>query len=148
MNRACILIIVIGLATCTGCKKEDDNSLNSNETVLVEEAYPNMSGDTLSIMFDGEPITCEFINGEYVYQGDIIIDPNSLKSISGAGLSSSSKRWPGAKVYYTIDDDLPNSKRVIIDSYIGCTSFSLINTNTIFRRYGNNIISSHCRYSI
>ena len=84
----------------------------AQDLIYAEEAFPGSIGDSTTIAFNGEVITCTKINGEYVYQGDIIVTPSSFKSAKGAGLESTSKMWPKGIVYFTVSDDLPNKIRV------------------------------------
>lgn len=105
---ACILLLI------TDCSKDDDPlpSLNEEELIYAEQAFPNSSGDTVSIIYNGTRITCEVINGIYVYQGDIIIDPSTLKSTAGGGIEGDSKRWPYGIAYYVIADNVPRTERI------------------------------------
>ena len=103
--------VLIVLLVFNACSKEE-TSPRENENLFCEQAYPNMTGDTVNILLEGEEVTCEFINGEYVYQGDIILTPEPLKSTEGAGLKSLYKRWPNNTVFYRIHNNFPNTNRV------------------------------------
>lgn len=108
---ACILFVVAGFLF--SCEKDDtDNQVHDSELIYSEEAYPGIQGDTVSIILNGENVTCEVINGEYIFQGDIILVPDATKSAGGAGLEVSSKRWPGGVVYYSIEKNFPNQHRI------------------------------------
>jgi len=117
MKTKTILITLIAMLAITAlifqsCKKDDDPNNEQINEILFEEAYPDSEGDTISITFDGDTIVCEFINGEYVYQGDMIIVPDPTSSIKGAGINATSKRWPNRTIYYAIDSNLPKTNRV------------------------------------
>ncbi len=109
-----ILLFSCFFLSITNCSKEDDPlpSLNEEELLYAEEAFPSTSGDTVSITYNGTRITCELINGVYVYQGDIIIDPSTLKSTAGGGIEGDSKRWPYGIAYYVIADNVPRTERI------------------------------------
>jgi len=104
-----LLLIFISIS----CQKEDSDE-NSNDNLLYsEQAYPGINGDTLTIFLDGHPIVCEYINGEYIYQGDIIIVPDDeLKSTKGSAINASLLRWHNGIVPYTIHKDFPNQNRI------------------------------------
>jgi uncharacterized protein (TIGR02145 family) len=77
-----------------------------------EEAYPGITGETAQIYLEGELVTCQIINGEYIYQGDIILEPEQLPASKGAGLTAENKRWPYCTVYYSVNSNLPDQVRI------------------------------------
>ncbi len=80
-----------------------------------EQAFPGITGTIDSAIIDNDTIIFEVINGEYVFQGDIILTEEQLNGAGiskGAGYSSIARRWPGGIVYYEINDNLPNVSRV------------------------------------
>ena len=99
-----------------GCEKLFDSSDNTyeNENLLqAEEAFPNTSGEIVDIGYKGENLTCELIDGKYVFQGDMIINPDGNKrNLKGAGLDDDYMKWPYGRVYYTISDDILDPERI------------------------------------
>ncbi len=77
-----------------------------------EQIFPGKIGTTASVALDGVNVTCELINGLYIYQGDIILPGSQGQPTKGAALDVKSKYWPSNKVYYTISTSLPNQTRV------------------------------------
>ncbi|RYF67075.1 MAG: peptidase M12 [Cytophagaceae bacterium] len=82
----------------------------------LEAAYPRQTGTVQSGTYRGQPITYRAINGEAVYQGDIILSNSELSdadhATEGTGRTLKSLRWTGKIVYYTIDPTLPYQDRV------------------------------------
>lgn len=82
-----------------------------------EEAFPFQRGIPKTGTLNGEEIIYSLIDGQAVFQRDILINPDSLHDAGdlhteGAGRSKVSSRWPNKIVYYTIDPALPNTARV------------------------------------
>lgn len=92
-----------------------------------ELAFPGRSGDVRIgvVAIDGIAHSVQFeeVDGEKVFEGDILLDPGLLlmEGDTGAELgtyanhlaaTTSSRFWPGGMVAYTIDRDLSNPSRV------------------------------------
>ncbi|QMW04909.1 M12 family metallopeptidase [Spirosoma foliorum] len=85
-----------------------------------EEAFPLQQGPLKTGMLNGEKITYSLINGQAVFQSDILVSPDSIndsmdfhtQAIKGTGRKKLYSRWPNKTVYYTIDPELPNKARV------------------------------------
>lgn len=109
----CFASAVVVMQACKKTEEPDDHYSPTDEIFLyAEEAYPGISGDTVTVLLDGEPIVCEFINGEYIYQGDIIIHVDKTSSAKGTAIAAIWKRWPDGIVYYVIEEDFPKKERV------------------------------------
>ena len=90
----------------------------------VEVAYPNEIGAVSEVYFAGQKMAVEEIDGEYIYEGDIKLPPESLSSsyvelVYEKGQAPSEKsvgrkngRWPDNTVYYSIDSNLSSKERV------------------------------------
>lgn len=91
----------------------------------VEAAYPEETGAVQQVFFAGEQMAVEEINGDYVYEGDILLPPdmltsNPIKMIFDEGevptvsrsVGRTSARWPNNTVYYAIDGKLSSQNRV------------------------------------
>lgn len=100
------------------CEKDaEDSSTNISEEVIpIEEGYnleqgdPNLKGEITTIKYFGQSLQVEKINDQYVFEGDMIIFPDSQAKSTGRTLEST--RWPGSIVYYEIQDGFPNGQRI------------------------------------
>ncbi|TGE13991.1 M12 family metallopeptidase [Hymenobacter elongatus] len=112
------LLASVGIASLTGCSKEQEAAVPTGsaakQDAKVEEAYPSQTGTTLAGKFGGESIAYQQINGENVFEGDILLTQEQVRSeraqTESAGRNTG--KWPSAVVYYTIDANLPNQARV------------------------------------
>lgn len=88
-----------------GCEKSDSSDdVYQNENLLyAEEAFPNTNGEIVDVEFNGKNLTCELIDGKYVFQGDMIINPGTNKNLKGAGLDNDDEKWPYGRVYYSVN---------------------------------------------
>lgn len=91
----------------------------------IEEANPGASQGVQDIYFAGSKIPVETFEGDYVYQGDILIpmDMASTQEVKlvfekgetppvNKSVGRTSGRWPNNTVYYAIDSNLDNKARV------------------------------------
>lgn len=96
------------------------------EDVQVEVANMDAPGAVSQVYFGGMQIPVEDYNGNYVYQGDILLSPDMVsqqpeKLVYEQGetppaeksVGRTSGRWPNNTVYYSIDKGLANQGRVI-----------------------------------
>lgn len=73
-----------------------------------EEAYPGVEGNLVFSIVREDTIYSRLINGEYVFQGDIILTENQFQGSKGTGkMLQSTKMWPEGNVYYQISPSLP-----------------------------------------
>lgn len=98
----------------------ETESLEAN----VEVAYPNETGSLSEYFFAGRKMAMEEIDGEFIYQGDILFSPDMLSSkeqklvyepgekVSQKSVGRTSGRWPNNTVYYSIDSNLSDKNRV------------------------------------
>ena len=127
----------------------------------AERAYFNENGKISEGYYAGKSITYESINGENVFEGDIILPNNEvfkegsnfvLEDGQDPSLSKSvgrtSGRWPNNTVFYTIASDLPNKSRVTnaIASWENNTDLKFIErtnqSNYVYFRPGSGCSSS------
>lgn len=129
-KRETFYYLFLGLITLTfySCEKEtlenrsdqlsDQVSANS---VVQELAYPGQKGTLKEISIFGEKVSVEEINGENIYQGDMILDPSIFLEEAIDGTESIGKsfgrpgfvgNWPENTFVYEIASDLPNKQRV------------------------------------
>ena len=106
--------LILLLVLCAGCEKlTPSNSTNNNPDELdVEEAYPGRTGEIVDVTFNGETVECEFIDGEYILEGDIIITPDNNKNLKGVGIDFDDMKWPYGWVYYSISEDFEKQQRI------------------------------------
>ena len=104
-------------------EKEINQSNNQVEinSVNQELAYPGQKGTLKEISIFGEKVSVEEINGENIYQGDMILDPSIFLEEAIDGTESIGKsfgrpgyvgNWPENTFVYEIASDLPNKQRV------------------------------------
>lgn len=98
----------------------------AQEIIITEAANLKSSGSVSEVYFGGNKIPVESFNGDYVYQGDIMLAPDMVshgpqKLVYEKGetppanksVGRTSDRWPNNTVYYSIDSNLSNQARVI-----------------------------------
>lgn len=102
-----------------------EEQITGNEVLAnVEVAYPNETGKVSEVYFAGQKMAVEEIDGEYIYEGDIMFAPDMLSSkeqklvyepgekVSQKSVGRTSGRWPNNTVYYSIDSNLSGKERV------------------------------------
>ena len=78
---------------------------------MPAQAYPGQTGEIVKYEFNGDTITCELINGEIIFQGDIVLTEEQVESFSLKGASHFGLLkypWPNNTVYYEIDVNAPH----------------------------------------
>ena len=112
--------------TVHSCRKDKLNEFQENPEAIstdvdqcsecrTENAFPDQKGIIKSVTVDGVTLTYEEINGQAVFEGDIILNLeqlNHLGKIEGAGKRLLGNRWPGNKVYYTVEASLSGDSRI------------------------------------
>ncbi len=83
----------------------------SQEKHIQEIAFPDKTGEIVDIAYDNQNLKAEKINDLYVYEGDIIITEEDIKSFEKS-TGRTSRYWPNCTVYYSIESSLPNKQRV------------------------------------
>jgi len=113
------------MALLIGCTPNDNLVYNYDDEPLLytEQAYPDNTGDIVQLTLNGTTITCEKINDEYIFQGDILLQPSTRGAAYAEG-----DLWPENTVYYTINTNLPNPERVTqaIDYYHTYTNLNFV----------------------
>lgn len=100
-------VIVFGCVILFGCRQETVDPGTENE-VVTEEAFPGQSGEVVEVTLNGETVSVEVIEGQYVFEGDMMLPPDTR----GAATPLATLRWPNSVVYYKIDEMLPHPERV------------------------------------
>lgn len=106
--------LILAILLSVSCQKDDDPTptIETEELIYAELAFPGQMGESVTIQFDGAEVECEYINGYYVYQGDMLLNIDQTKSSKGGAITATSMRWPYGVVYYTINSNLPNQNRI------------------------------------
>ena len=84
---------------------EEDDSLFKEELAYAVDA------PTTKIMYYGEEIEVADNDGEYVFGGDIIVEPDDPE-LAAKGVVRTKGLWPKNVVPYVIDKNVPNKSRI------------------------------------
>jgi hypothetical protein len=107
--------LILVLVLCSNCEKLNPFNRQDNDTeslIEAEQAFPGEDGVIVDVEFNGRNITCELIDGKYVFQGDMIIEPDGNKNLKGAGTDYTDEKWPYGWVCYAIEDDVDRQERI------------------------------------
>lgn len=127
-NQLAILALGIAITSCSKDESQLDSVAelsNLSELDVTEKAYRDEIGTIHSGFYEGQKVIYEKINGDNIYEGDIIL-PEAFITDSNKNLvleqgqrpdvnksvGRTSGRWPNNTVYYAIDSDLPSQNRV------------------------------------
>ena len=121
-HRTSLLLLSVSISTfslLTACSNDQESVAPqvaaSSQDAKVELAYPNQKGQSQAGELGGQAIEYRKINGDNVYEGDILLTDAQVAATSGPRTESAGRtsgKWPSAVVYYTIDPALPNQARV------------------------------------
>ncbi|QED36490.1 peptidase M12 [Antarcticibacterium arcticum] len=132
MRRLNLLYLLPALAFLSCSEDSSTDPLTPEEQTTgtidvlanVEAAYPNEIGKVSEVYFAGQKIAVEEIDGEYIFEGDIMFTPDMLSNkeqklvyepgekVSQKSVGRTSGRWPNNTVYYSIDSNLSGKERV------------------------------------
>lgn len=135
MKKMRIVYLLPALALFMSCSKDDPNELDQIESTeiavesvaneeMAEAANADAPGNVREMFFGGHKVPVEEFNGEYVYQGDIILPKDMVSADEvqvvyergdapeNKSVGRTSARWPNNTVYYAIDGNLDNKTRV------------------------------------
>ena len=126
--------ILPAIALFASCSKDNPNELEEidnaelTEIAVNEESIELASpepGTVTDVYFAGQKLPVELYNGDYVYQGDILLPPDMVSNQevkmvfekgetppSNKSVGRTSGRWPNNTVYYAIDGSLSDQNRV------------------------------------
>ena len=133
---------MLSVVVFTACSTNEESLAPQNGVAnlgdpLVEQAFPNQTGQVFKGFLGIRPVSYEIINGQYVTEGDIILDGSRISSspqelsnagIQGESVGRTSGRWPNNIVYYNIASNLPDQSRVT-----GAIAHWKANTNVRFQ---------------
>ena len=115
---ACLALFgTISLASCSKDQPAQPAQLEQQAQAQAELAYPNQTGESKIGEWGGQPVSYQEINGDKVYEGDILLTSEQVTATSGGqqrpgSAGRTTGRWPAGVVYYAIDPALPNQARV------------------------------------
>ncbi len=135
MKKFRFTYVLPALALLASCSKDNPNELEELNNIdpavemvagdeMVEVARPE-TGSVTTVFYAGQELDVEDFNGDYLYQGDILI-PKDMASTSevqvifekdevipqNKSVGRTSGRWPENTVYYAIESGLDNKTRV------------------------------------
>ncbi len=88
---------------------QDNNLIESEKGFTEEQAFPDRTGEVVTIKLNGQSTTVDKIDGQYIFGGDMIVTPD----VPGQKSTGRTRgRWPNNTVYYEIESSLPNKARV------------------------------------
>ncbi|WP_378183591.1 M12 family metallopeptidase [Aquimarina sp. SS2-1] len=94
--------------SCESQEFEADDQQNQYDSFMLEQAFPDETGELLRITLEGDEVDVESINKHYILEGDIKI----MLSDNNKGVGRVGGRWPNNTVYYSIQSGLPNQARI------------------------------------
>lgn len=122
MKNLFFLALIISVFTaCSNRNDEEVLTTNNTDQVNVELAFPSQQGVTHNGYLGVRPISYEIVNGEYVAEGDIILNKKHVNNVAsdvaslgvqGESVGRTNGLWPNNTVFFTVDDNLPNQARV------------------------------------
>ncbi|MGB3465928.1 MAG: M12 family metallopeptidase [Cyclobacteriaceae bacterium] len=109
------------LLATVACNNETElDSLKSEEINFTqgEIAIPDATGSTIEAYYLGQKVKLEFVNGDYILDGDMIVPESQIsfvappEGVATESVGRTGGRWANNIVYYQIDSNLPNQARV------------------------------------
>ncbi len=162
-NQIITLSMMTLLAVACTTEQLDESTSVENQSLgneALELAYPEQSGKVSEMYYAGTKMAIEEINGEYIYEGDIVFEKDMVsktpqKLVFEEGETPTYKsvgrtggRWPNNIVYYTIANNLPNKARVTnaIAHWESKTALRFVQrtnqNNYVYFRFGSGCSSS------
>lgn len=135
MKNLKFTLLLPALALVYSCSEDNPEDLDSidgtdalteivNQEIMTEFANPS-PGPSTDIYFAGQKMAVEQSNGDYIYEGDILLPPDlvsheDIQVVFEEGdvvpetksVGRTSGRWPNNTVYYAIESGLENKVRV------------------------------------
>jgi hypothetical protein len=114
------LLVIMTLAIFISCQKDELEENAALETTTqnfqgAEEAFPGQIGIEETLYYGKDQITVEKINGQYIFEGDIIFSEEQLTKEPNEDqrlLGSLERHWPGNIVPFEIEPNFPNQQRI------------------------------------
>lgn len=135
MKKMKLVYLLPALALFASCSKDpvdEIEEVNTSELAVETAAADEMTevatenpGAVTNVYYAGQKIPVEEFNGDYVYQGDILIHKEMASNqevklvyekgetpVANKSVGRTSARWPNNTVYYAVDSNLDNKTRV------------------------------------
>lgn len=134
MKRRNLLYLLPALVFMSCSEDSITDPLSTEEQIINEEldilanvevAHPDDIGKVAEFYFAGQLLPVEEVNGDFVFQGDILLPPDMLSTtetvmvyepgkqvINEKSVGRTQALWPNNTVYYAIDGNLANQTRV------------------------------------
>ena len=116
-----LLVCLVAFA----CTKDDmpEPQQSMEEIAIIEMAYPGQTGELVTIGEGDYEMVVQKINGEFVYNGDILLTPQQIETIEdmSKGLKAFGQiynKWPNLTIPYTLASNISNSQKSKINSAI------------------------------
>lgn len=103
-------------------KDSKDVGFNFQEVIIAQQmelAYPDSTGIIIPFLYEDDTMYCRKINGEYIFQGDILLNREIFEddSLKGAwakrhNILNKIEFWPNGIIPYLISKDLKNDERI------------------------------------
>lgn len=101
-NKIGFMVLLCSLVS-VGLFGQEENSFSENPTREITTEMPFSRGNDVTI-------TVEEIDGELIYQGDIVVEPAAR---GAAGSTDTDFRWPGSRVPYVIANNHPKRADIL-----------------------------------
>ncbi len=127
-----LIVVLVGVVTLifVGCKNEEEKPVKPIKPIegkllkQMEEAYPNAKRKATTIKVGGVDIDCDEVEGNYIYQGDMLLKPDGQKRFAKRlAIDIPEYRWTNNTFVYEIDKAYPYVDRIekAIKLYEGTT---------------------------
>jgi len=117
---------------------ESETNITATFAEYIETAFPGQTGEITELTLGGVPIEVDRINNKYVYQGDILINPEDYAELDPSkaktDLGIDVRTWENNTIPYYIDSDVPSGLRETINRGINMITE---NTSIIMREYNS-----------
>ncbi|WP_143309101.1 M12 family metallopeptidase [Chitinophaga vietnamensis] len=130
-------VLAIAVTTTYACQKEQQHAgtrASRSAAERPEEAFPGQTGQAMKGYLGGRPVTYSLINGEAVFQGDILLPATAIRNTpvatEGTGFETASRHWPNDTLVYSLDASLNQQQKTDVARAMNMWSDS---TNVRFR---------------
>ncbi len=135
-------ILIINLVSCS--KEFNSENLHEkntqhseNEEISVQEyLFPDQIPEEFTLKIDGREVILQKFGDQYLLGGDVVLSQKDVEGIQaenmlkGAGVKSSSRKWPNSVAYFELDFLLTSGQianiRKAVDEINNKTNFTFI----------------------
>jgi hypothetical protein len=104
LHLGAIFTIIFLMIAVMGCKKDKDTPSPEPETEIGDPIHrfdPN--AENVTVQWLGQTISCQKINGELIFQGDIAVVPD--QGGTRAAGKAEARLWDEGKIHYSFDNN-------------------------------------------